>query len=317
MKYLVSPLVLLALLLTWGCSSSDEEIIDMELTPISLTGALADDALPTRGDGPVGGIGSGLAVSLLRADEGIGAASYPATYTGLPHNVTATSSAFNTGLYYQSNRAKKTKLVGIHPQVTSANKAEWTAGTRQVKYTGIDGYTDILCSNFVEGCKNTPISTTMQFEHLLCKFDIKIKATSAAAAAAWGNVTGIELTSGGKADCVVQFPAPNTSTPISSAPSGNAASFTLRKDGAIVSPMKPTTSEQLFANIMLPPMTSALNFKVTTLNDGTFTPTITSRQYTAGNAYSIVLEFTVTGITVGKVSVNGWNPADGGSSTIN
>lgn len=308
--------MLLMIYLAQSCSTSDDlplgKNIELDLTaPIELSGSLdgMDEDTQTRGAGPITGTGKALSISLFRADE-----TYTTSYTSGPHAATITTSAtINTGLFYQTDPAKKTKLIGVYPAVDNTN-VTWDNTSRKVTYKSIDGGTDILCSAFAEGSKNSTMST-MAFSHLLTQVKVTV-ICDANATGKWSAVNSVTIASK-KQDVVVTLPAPNATGTATLAGSGTATALTVTNEtGGSATPKTPTTTLQTFGYAMFAPVTTAgtLSLSIVTASDGTFTKTSASQRYEAGKSYELKLTFTATGIILSTVTIGAWD--SGGSQNI-
>jgi hypothetical protein len=189
--------------------------------------------------------GTDLPLSVVRLDQtsGVVAAYLPYTSTntgggtGAPRpaklkgesgEIWMTFNQEETYLVRQENN--KTKLIGWHPQVGSgAGRSTWSVdglGNATVGFT-VDGETDILMSNLVEGARNNHFGASgngMAFKHLLTRFAVRVFTRSAALANEWGPVQSIKIK--GKAQqCAVVLPGVD-STPNTTYPDPAGISFT-------------------------------------------------------------------------------------------
>lgn len=310
-KVRITSALLVGLLLT-ACSSGDlpGEVGPPDDTRIEPIGLVAEMEPSTRGAGPINGTGTALGISLFRADE-----TYTAAYLAASPiaGTIATTGRINTGLYYQNNPVKKTKLIGIYPAV-GGTAVTWDATTRKVAYTTMDGSTDILCSALAEGSRNTPMST-MTFSHLLTMIKVNIKCT-AAAAGKWGTVNSVSLV-GKKQNCEVTLPAPNATGVATVAATGTTSNLAVTT-GAGVAPAKvaPTTTSKLFGQAIFLPVTTAAAIQLSIVTaDGTFTKSTVSQKYEAGKAYEVTLIFDVDEIVVSTATIVAWG--SGGNQDIN
>ena len=305
-KYI--PILLFASLLG-ACSTSDEAQpyvapeVDPE-SPITLS-AQVDDTEPVGTRAVITGTGTAMPISIWRADM-----TYSTAYGSGPHDGTITTDAkINTGLYYNSDPAIKTKLIAIHPKVDNTS-VTWTVASRQVTYTTLNGYTDIICSRLTEGGRSSQMST-MTFDHLLTQIKVNVVA-GANAAGKWGTINSITVANK-KANCVVTLPQPNTTGTASAALSGTTSALTLTTaSGGTCATTAPSATSREYGQAMFPPVTTAaaLTLTIATAN-GTYTKTTTSQKYEAGKSYTVTLTFTATGITVSTVTISSW--ANGGT----
>lgn len=294
MKQSIYLLAIAALAL--GSCSADEPYKHTEVdpdAPILLYGGIRSGVEVTRGDGPIDALKQ-LNISLFRDDE-----SYSATYTTGPVAATLEANGtIETGLFYLSDVTAKSKLIGVYPATIAAN---YSAG--KVTYSSIDGSTDIMASNQVEGSKNSAMPS-MQFAHLLTRIKVNIQ-TTADGAGKWGAVTAISVVDK-KQDVVVTLPAPNGSGTATATGSGATAALPLTlEDGQ----QTPTTTNTLFGQAMFAPVTAnaVLSFSVVTA-DGTFSvSTTTPQKYDAGKSYNVNLTFGATAITITSVTITAWD----------
>jgi len=314
-KQLIRSSALLLVILA-SCSSNDDpfpaSVIELDYSaPISLIGSVENtDEISTRGVGAIEGTGKELSISLFRADE-----TYGATYASGPHAAAVTSgSSFDTGLYYQGESTKKTKLIGVYPAVDGTT-VTWDADNCRVSYPAIDGATDIMASSLIEGSKSAPMGG-MTFGHLLTQVKIIIVATSEGVGK-WGNVT--EVTIGGKKQSiVVQLPAATanagTGASIHSA-TGTADLAVTTSIGGTPTAAAPTATEAVFGYAMFAPTTTASEVLTLKVNTSVLSKALEveaePEQFKAGSYYELTLSFTATGITLTTVSITEWGSGTG------
>lgn len=295
-----------------ACSSADDLLpqtnIEYDPTaPIHLTGVVeeVDERTKTVSRAPINGTGAELPISLFRGDE-----TYTAAYNSGPHDATITvGGTINTGLYYQSDPVKKSKLIGVYPKVDKTI-VTWDESTRVITYPkSIIGDTDIIASALVEGSRSSTMSD-MSFSHLLTQVKITVSA-SAEGVGKWGDVTAVTI-AGKKQNVQVTLPAADgTATASAAGVASGAEALTVIQTADIT----PSTDVQNLGYAMFAPVTTnaSLSLAITT-GAGTFTKTSASQQYEAGKSYEIKLTFTATAIELTTVTIAEWG--DGGSQGI-
>ena len=213
-----------------------------------------------------------LEVSFARLDQ-LDDGQYPAYATlsaALPATLAANTGevsseaaiSFATSQYYLSRETNNnTKLVGWYPRAVPA------AG---VVTLNIDGGTDIMLTQELEGCKvaESRFGTTgkvFTFAHQLTQFRFKAYAADAAAPAVWGKITDIALKDR-QPDCKITLP-------------GTAAECGY----AMVAPVEAGAS---------------LSLAVVTEQGGTCEVAlpVPDAGFEKGKAYDVVLKFTTTAV---------------------
>lgn len=195
-----------------------------------------------------------------------------------------------------------------YPQTGNANFISYyPAGTLEtgiVSYTGLDGTTDIMCTNVVTANRTQIAGTpTVDFalNHLLTQLNIQVKAKDDEAIANWGKITKIEL--------LGQLPeAKLTLNPKALAFEGTATSFVVSSTETTL-----TTDATPIGTIMAQAEQSEYKIKVTTQNaESTITFNSDKIAGTASTAYTITLNFNGKNIE-SQGTIGEWN--DGGNTS--
>ncbi len=340
-------------LLAVGCSSSavDEPLapVDPDDAPVEIVlnggislpaadgiacAALASDVPAPATRAAVNAEHDALPISILRRDQSGTPLAYPDYKDGelLKAELGAsTSSDFVSGItfdvtqYYLPDAAKKTKLIGWHPRVSEspATAVQFSTTDGTVSFE-IDGASDIMLSNEVEGDKNdkfTAAAKQLKFEHQLTQVQIKAYAADQAAKDKWGKIKSIKLKGEGGKTCKVDFdatpitsfaaPTPTTDLPLAQETAGEVeldvgSSNAVECGYAMFQPVDAGAA-------------TPLTLLVETTNGGTQTVEITSDKvasFDKGKAYKLTLKITITGanpsgeITGWKDHTWGTNPGD-------
>ncbi len=342
-------------LLAVGCSSSatDEPLAPVEPddAPVEIVlnggislpaadgiacAALASDVSAPATRAAVNAEHGELPISILRRDQSGTPLEYPDYKDGellkAKLGDSSSSSDFVSGItfdvtqYYLPDAAKKTKLIGWHPQVSESPATDvqfnTTDGTVSFK---IDGASDIMLSNEVEGGKDDKFTADagkqLKFSHLLTQVQIKAYAADQAAKDKWGKIKSIKLQGEGGKTCKVDFDA----TPITSfAAPATAADLTLAQEtaGEVELGVGSSDAKECGYAMFQPVAAGAatpLTLLVETTNGGTQTVEITSDKvasFDKGKAYKLTLKITITGadpngqITDWEDHTWGTNPGD-------
>lgn len=211
-----------------ACSNSDENAIEAKPVEIMLSAGF-DSAIgeETRGEGSIYSntviSGNPLSLSIVRIDQ---ASETDASY--LPYAEDANDGQtplagklyglnrdvrmrFDVDEYYLSRtQNNKTKLIAWYPSIHSG-ESEWevdnSSGEAVVTFT-IDGETDILMSNLVEGDRDNPYDGTdnrLVFRHLLTRIKVRVYTTDADVGDIWGGLRSITIADKAQ-NCKVQLP---------------------------------------------------------------------------------------------------------------
>ena len=352
----------LILLLVVACSDNNNpalESIPVEIvvsTGFASASGVETRGVQTRGEGAVDReriLNRALPISMVRIDQvSESDASYP-PYT--QENVSGQGQAprngylaqFESGIrmhfellekYLSREANNQTKLIGWYPAVgtrgsswsvaASGGGADGTDPVATVGFT-VDGETDILMSNLVEGDQSHPYtgvsangeSNVMTFKHLLTRVRILAYTYDADAAAVFGRIRSITVP--GKAQtCTVRLPevdAPSNTNPEDSDitftgsgalpiiyryPENNTPIPDYEKFKAIPVPVierwtkpgdagDPNTGVMGYA--MVAPETNEITFLVETEGRGTYTlrTAAPAGGFAAGKSYTLSLEFLI------------------------
>lgn len=191
-----------------------------------------------------------------------------------------------TGQYYPSD-GSAVKFVGYAPA-----GAALAAG---IATFAIDGTQDVMYAPEVSGTKAVTTAPNLAFVHKLTQLQFQVAAQDAAAIAAWGNVTKIEVL--GRENSI----ALNLATGAAAA-SGSAVFTAFTGSQALT-----TTLAGAGEGTMIYPLSSAaLSLKVYTANNTAGQPIdLTSQTFAAGNAYKVNLTFKAAAVTL-TATVTDW-----------
>ncbi len=344
-------------LLAVGCSSSatDEPLapVDPDDAPVEIVlnggislpaadgiacAALASDVSAPATRAVVNAEHDELPISILRRDQsGTTSLAYPAYTAGelLKAKLAASSSTdfvsgitFDVTQYYLPDAAKKTKLIGWHPQNTpdsETDKKVQFSTTDGVVSFEIDGASDIMLSNEVEGGKNDKFTADaakqLKFEHLLTQVQIKAYAADQAAKDKWGKIKSIKLQGEGGKTCKVTLAENDASSESFVAPA-TTADLTLAQETAGEVELGVGSSNAAACGYAMFQPTAAgaatpLTLLVETTNGGTQTVEITSDKvasFDKGKAYKLTLKITITGANPSG-EITGWEDHTWGTNT--
>jgi hypothetical protein len=283
-------------LLFVGCSKMEQvyPIPGGELSnvPVELSGVI--HAGNTRITGPIAGTmpPNGMAVSVFRANT-----TYGTQYnTKLGGTFTGGKIAMSPKQYYPVD-GSSIKFIAVHPE-----NGTYDDENRTVEFL-INGSTDILCSNVVEGSKTGP-APGMTFRHLLTQVKVMVIAdgtNKADVPSEWGEVTGVAI-NGKAVPALVTLPAPT----------GNGAASIAQKPGATGTNLAVTKASGVGANLAIPTGTAAAEFGyamflpstadetltltiTTTKTTGVETITNTAKSYAGAGIYVITIKFRLGG----------------------
>lgn len=224
-------------------------------------------------------------------------------------SVTATASFFTNGnfivnplQYHNSNKNQYSHFTAYYPGVNENSVA--TALSNGVATFTITGQEDIISapSATAQGSSSS-IPVALTFSHKLSQVQIYIKAASAGAISAWGNITTVKATSPTVLTLNVSTQAlAQHATPAVTDLSTGKPSQAL------------TTDFVSFGSILVYP--GALTIKVASANvpeqTVTITPSITT---VAGSAHRIDLTFTATAINF-SATLTDWVTGTAGTGTV-
>lgn len=224
-------------------------------------------------------------------------------------SVTATASFFTTGnfvvnplQYHNSNKNQYSHFTAYYPGVNE-NSVATTLSNGVATFT-ITGQEDIISAPSASAQGNgNPIPVALTFSHKLSQVQIYIKAASAGAISAWGNITTVKATSPTVLTLNVSTQAlAQHATPAVTDLSTGKPSQAL------------TTDFVSFGSILVYP--GALTIKVASANvpeqTVTITPSITT---VAGSAHRIDLTFTATAINF-SATLTDWVTGTAGTGTV-
>lgn len=273
-------------------------------TPILLSAGIGEGSIEAETRGPVDGgaaTSAALTLSFARADDGnasgtVSYGNYGSSFTGTRAAATgntATALGGITSQYYLAN-GRYSKITGWYPAGTytagAGAKASWT----------ITGQEDVMVAAARTGSKSSAMPA-FAFEHKLAQVQVYAYATDADAKALWGNITGVTLTGQNNA-CSYTLSADAAGTVVFA--TGGSAVFTV--SSASTAPgVGGSSSAVLLGKVMMEPKTAALNLNVTTVQGGTKSVPVASREYLAGNAYKITLKLDKVTISP-TATIGGW-----------
>jgi hypothetical protein len=267
-------------------------------TPIVLQGVI--DPVGTRAGGVIGSTtpSSDLGIIVLRANAYSAVANdYPIAYSSDYAATWKSDGTIDWGskkVTYPKN-GWSTRLIGLYPSGTR---------TGNVVTIPFDGYTDVMCSQIIEGSSSDEVDDFV-FKHLLTQVQVFVKGEDVSTIDEWGPITSLELV-GKSGNFVVTLPAPNVTDLTAAVPTvdvdGSGDTQVPRYNGTQTYTGNFTFSDQSqqYGLIMLPPVSgSALSFKINTLysNSSVTVPT-TITTFEQSQAYAITLVFKADG-TIG------------------
>jgi hypothetical protein len=240
----------------------------------------------------------------------------------------------DTEYYLDRTTNNKTKLIAWYPAVGSgAGDSEWNVdggGVATVGFT-VDGSTDILFSNLVEGSKDNPYdknSEKVTFSHLLTRFRVRVYAYDTDVEGQFGKIKSISVVSAQKA--IAQLPAVGAASGAKPTTTftGTSELPIIRKDPAdhtpiaydlvipILGPSDPNdTTTGLAGYVLVAPVanTDEVTLKVETEYQGTKEVKIKAPNvapnadgFGAGKSYTLALEFRTKGLEFVNVTILDW-----------
>jgi hypothetical protein len=340
----ISIILLLAVMALTGCTSKeliwpdvvyadDNQPADEDGVPVKLNGVINTGA-ETRGDGVFTGTlpDNDLSVSIYRADNSSSdvVSGYPSSYAASVIDGTFDTSGniemSPTQYYLPGSPVRSTKFIAVYP-----GGGTYNAASRTVELA-VDGTTDILATNVVQGSKSSAASS-MTFNHLLAQVVVQVVAggnNPADASVAWGKITGITI-SAKAGTATVTLPAPNSTSTApaialkASAPAPSAMTVKATHNdlpGGMTIPTAVDVSNPYGYALIVPSTnTDKLMFHVTTEKSGTAAQpveTIANIKYLAGTTHVITLTFSAGDAIDASVSLTGngaIGPWDGTGTT--
>ena len=304
-----SAFLWLLLPLLAGCKDSTDTPVPVESSKISLLGTIGS-TVNTRGDGVIDPNASGfesqtLLLSFARINQDAATGVYPAygstmlyaTRTAGTGVTNITFDAASQQYYTPAGTNSSSKLVGWYP------RADVTDGA--VSFT-IDGSTDVMLSNEVEGSMASQFNTDAKkftFNHLLTQLQFKVYAIDAAAQTAWGTITSIKLKNQYTA-CSVTLPGTVSFPTTGTASDLNVSGVSLPVALGLTSANATGAGYFMIAPVAA---TGSATLEIVTSAGGTKTITIPvpADGFLAGNAYVITLSFSNQGVT-GSAGIGTW-----------
>jgi hypothetical protein len=247
--------------------------------------------------------------------------------------ITTSPALYYLPVFTAAATPRKSSFVGLYPR-------GGTLSSNQVTFTGLNGNTDIMCSNIGEGNTVHPSSSTggltLTFYHLLTKINVELNTVGSAdplelagISALWGTITDISVDDKKVDNIVVALPATGSTGHGSVTASGTAADLPLTDavgGGAVTAKAAPTsgTAEPYGSAMFVPvqsPAQEPLKLLVTSSTQGTFEVDVPTQSWNAGYGYTITLEFSAISVKVGKVtpntgSLDNWSEVSGPTETI-
>ena len=320
---------LLLMVICTSCGNTLDDLTEQDPMEVILSTGIGEVAGESRGTGIMtNALTADLPVSFIRLDKEPG---YPADYSGigyLPATIDKDTKvvSFATRQYYNSN-GNNSKFVAWYPSVQASSGAStWNAASGQVTFPVLDGTTDILLSETIEGSKLSQITGTrkIEFKHALTQVRVYVYATSTLAVSSWGKVQSINFV-GKKQTCVATLPVTTADVPAlpSTSFSGtddlpastwNNSAFTDVTLGTTEPVTQGDTPDAPHAYAMFAPhknTTDKLTISFKTENGGTQTITFDYAKLPleAGKSYIVKLKFMVGDIEP-TATIADWTPAD-------
>lgn len=280
MKKIYLPL--LAALALAGCTQSElsESPVNAGVELKLKSTALAVDA-GTRApfEGTAGTVPLPLEAKVLVKKQ---ADTYLSLYNTADDKITFTDGnekGFATTKYYYPSDGTGLHICGLYPYAATGTAAgEWDLTGTQAGFT-FNGSHDVMAAPQVATTKAQAQALTyptLAFSHLLTKLVIKVKAEDAAAIAAWGNVTKIELVK-------AKGSAPNSKATVTlatgTAPRASAFSISLNPF-----PFYAVTGGTTYTNTAFTGQTLALTTTSTVAAYSLVAPILADGNSTAGSA---------------------------------
>ncbi|KAA6348812.1 hypothetical protein EZS27_003790 [termite gut metagenome] len=304
-KNMIFPAILLFLFA--GCSEKDNGIDynNEEIRIVSKFGSV------TRGDGPIdSGFLSDLNVGFARLDDEETNYSEKLQLDGTVNGTTKVLSFSDTQYYLSAN--KKTRLIGWYPGIEATGGAfSEDDGSGKVTFPVIDGSTDIMVTEMVEGSQESKFDPIV-FDHILSQVTVQAYAEDATdAAATWGKIQAVKILGKGQS-IELTLPTAKEDKPTVN-PKGTAA---LPLSG--FSPV--TLTESATALGTTPTMfapgdhtSNKLKIEITTEKKETVIAEVLNN-FVKGTSYIITLKFNKSGASsasvpiTSDVSVTNWIP---------
>lgn len=280
MKKIYLPL--LAAMLLAGCTQNEvtQTPVNGEVELKLKSSALAIDGstrAPFEGEG--GTVAVPLVTKVLVKEQ---ANDYTGLYNTADDKITftdGTQTGFTTTKYYYPSDGTGLDICGLYPYAATGTAAgQWDLTATNAAFA-FNGSQDVMAAAQVTTTKaQAQASTypTLAFSHLLTKLIIKVKAEDAAAIAAWGHVTQIELVK-------AKGSAPNSKATVAlatgTAPRASAFSISLNPF-----PFYAVTGGTTYTNTAFTGQTLALTTDPTVVAYSLVAPILADGSNTAGSA---------------------------------
>ncbi|KAA6347206.1 hypothetical protein EZS27_005311 [termite gut metagenome] len=182
-KSMIFPAILL--LLFAGCSERENGIDynNEEIRIVSKFGPV------TRGEGPIATFSS-LNVGFARLDQQGSDWKWKSSQLDGIVNGSTKVLSFSPVENYPSDKSQKVRLTGWYPRVVSAEYFDSSTG--KVTFPEIDGSTDIMVTEMVEGSQDVKF-TGITFYHILSQVTVKAYVEDADAADTWGKIQSVKI----------------------------------------------------------------------------------------------------------------------------
>ncbi|RGP17212.1 fimbrillin family protein [Parabacteroides gordonii] len=304
-----------------ACTSESDGIDDLTKdAPVEIKMSAKVLNIETRATGPINDVNTAIDdIGFIRKDAKPADAN-TIDWTTSPTEYSAKIAAggaitFTPVPYYPADKATSAYMIGYHPKGTVTSGA--------VEYT-IDGNTDIMYAERVDGNKEKTTALTPNFNHLLSQLVLKItggttEAEANAAAAAWGTISSISVKS-----IQPKYTLALSTGKLTVVTNDNEATAINFEAPASGFPTIATTTDDA-GYCMIPPQGSQITLAVTT-DKTTKDVIITIPERTgenprpanttlAGEAYTVTLTFKANEIE-STASVTAWTPVAGGEGTV-
>lgn len=280
MKRIYLPI--LTLIIMAGCSQneiSETPSDDRVELKFQSTALVIDAGTRAPFDGPTGTVSLPLEAKVLVKKQ---ADTYLALYNTADDKITfkdANETGFTTTKYYYPADGTGLHICGLYPYAATGTAAgQWNLTETQAAFT-FNGSHDLMAAAQLATTKAQAQSSNyprLDFSHLLTKLIIMVKAEDAAAIAAWGNVTKIELV---KAKGSSPNSKVNVTLATGTAPSASAFSTSLSPF-----PFYEVTGGTTYTNNAFTGKTLPLTTTSTTVAYSMVAPIVATGSGTAGSA---------------------------------
>lgn len=323
MKTLVLSMISIAATLAamTACTSEGDPIDEgTKDTPVEIKMSAKVLNIETRATGPINDVNTAIeGIGFIRKDANP-SESNTIDWTTNPVEYSANIAArgvitFNPVPYYPADKETNAYMIGYHPKGTITSGA--------VEYT-INGNTDIMYAEKVNGNKENTAALTPEFNHLLSQLVLKItggatESDAKAAAEAWGTISSISVKS-----IQPKYSLLLSTGVLSPVSEGNTATNIDFAEPTTGFPVISTTTAEA-GYCMIPPQNSKITLVVTTdktskdveitIPAGTGENARPADTTIAGEAYTVTLTFKANEIK-SEASVIPWKKVDGGTGTV-